>query len=560
MARDIEARAVIKDDSSAGLRSFEKNVRDTGKKVEKEYERFGKATGDKFINAVGTVSPRLARTLADSFGNAAQLGAPLLISGISAALPVLSGLVGSAVTGGAAGAGILGGVLIATRDSRVQEAGKQLGRNLLGGLQDRGGVFVQPVLQSIDLLEAKFLESGDTIENIFKNTSSQLLPLVDSVGNAAQSILEGIETASGRAGPVMEALGEGIETVAAQVETFFDQMSSNADANARVLEETFNGIAGAINLVGSALQAVTYVFGEFDKIAPLSLFTSLNALFGETEEEADAAAQAVQRQNDVLQRGGLTVEQAEQDQKAYNKALEDNAKAAQDALNAQQSLFSATTAYGAALDAAKKSAKENGKTLSENTEKGRANRSTLDSLAGAYKRVTAEQIATGASSTQVAAKQSTLRKQFYDVALSMTGSAKKARELTNSLLGIPSPKPKVTLNTANVASQARNARQEIAAIKGKTVTVNVNVNASRLANVEKRLARLQNAGYGASGLSYAPTAPGQSARTGGAAGLTATIENVISLDGVPFRSYTQKAIATRESEQRFRAKVGRRTP
>lgn len=558
MARDIEADAVINDKSARGLKSFEDNVRKTNSKVEKEYDRFGKATGEKLIAGVGTFAPRLAAQLSQAFGNAAQLGAPLLISGITAAAPVISGLLGSAITGGAAGAGIVGGVLIATQDSRVKAAGKQLGANLLTGLQDRGGSFVQPVLQSIDLIEAKFLESGDTIENIFKNTSGQLVPLVDSVGNAVQSILEGIETASGRAGPVMDALGEGIETVAAQIETLFDQMSSNAEANAAVLEETFNGIAGTINLVGSALQAVTYVFGEFDKIAPLSLFTSLNELFGENAEEVDAAAQAQQRHNDVMQRGGLTVEQAEKDLELYNKALEDNAKAAEDALNAQQSLFSATTAYGAALDAAKKSAKANGETLSENTEKGRANRSALDSLAGAYKRVIAEQEATGGSSAALSAKQTKLRGDVYAVALSMTGSAKKARELTNSLLGIPSPKPKVTLNTAGVASQARNAREEIASIKGKTVSVNINVNASRLASVEKRLARLQNAGYGADGLSFAPNAPGQTARTGGAAGLTATIENVISLDGVPFRSYTQRAIASREGERRFREKVGRR--
>lgn len=558
MARDIEARAVIKDDSSAGLRSFERNVKDTGKKVEKEFDRFGKGAGEKLINAVGTFSPKLGRQLADSFGNAAQLGAPLLISGISAALPVLSGLIGSAVTGGAAGAGLIGGVLIATQDSRVKEAGKQLGANLLTGLQDRGGSFVQPVLQSIDLIEAKFLESGDTIENIFKNTSGQLVPLVDSVGTAVQSILEGIETASGRAGPVLEALGGGIEEVGASIETLFDQLSSNAEANATVLEETFSGIAGTINLVGSALQGVTYVFGEFDKIMPLSLLGQLNELFNGTAEEAQAAADAQQRQNDVIQRGGLTVEQAEKVQTAYNKALEDNAKAAQNALDAQQSLFSATTAYGAALDAAKKSAEDNGKTLSENTEKGRANRGALDSLAGAYKRVIAEQEATGGSSAALSAKQTKLRGDVYAVALQMTGSAKRARELTNSLLGIPSPKPKVTLNTAGVASQARNAREEIASIKGKTVSVTINVNASRLASVEKRLARLQNAGYGADGMSFAQNAPGQGSRTGGPAGLTATIENVISLDGVPFRSYTQQAIATRDGERRFRERVGRR--
>lgn len=559
MARDIEADAVINDKSAKGLRSFEKNIRDTNKKVEKEYDRFGKETGEKLLAGIGAISPELAKSLASGVGDAAKLGAPVLIAGIAAAAPFISGLIGAAVQGGAAGGGIVGGVALATRDSRVKAAGAQLGQNLLLGLQDKAGSFIDPVLKSVDLLQAKFAESGDTLQSIFDNSSKFVVPLVDSVGTAIQSLLNGVDMAVGQAGPVMDALNQGIITVGSSVEMLLGNLSNSAEGNAAALNDMFEAISGVVAIVGPLIESLSTVYGWLDQIGLTSnLLVNLDKIFNGTDEAAMAAADALERQNDVMQRGGLTVEQLEQDTQAYNKALEDNAKAAEDALNAQQSLFSSITNYGAALDAAQDSAKKNGKTLDENTEKGRANRESLDRLAGGYKRVIDEQIKTGASSDTVAAKQSSLRKQFYDVALSMTGSAKKAQELTNKLLGIPSPKPKVTLNTANVASQARNAREEIAQIKGKTVTVTVNVNASRLNKVENQLARLQKSGYYADGLSYAPAAPGQGGRTGGAAGLTATIENVISLDGVPFRSYTQDAITRREGERRFRERVGRR--
>lgn len=559
MARDIEADAVIHDKSAAGLSKFEQNIRSSNRRIEKDYKSLGEKSGNALLKGVGLVSPRLAKDLAGALGDGARLGTPLLLSGITGALPALSGLIGSAVTGGAAGAGIIGGVLLATQDSRVKAAGTQLGANLLSGLTERAGSFVQPVLQSIDLIEAKFLESGDTIKNIFESTSGLLVPLVDSVGNATQSVLEGIETAAGRSGPVMDSVGRGIELLGSSVEQVFDDLSANGEANAAVLAATFDGLSGTIELVGSALGGITYIFGEFDKIAPLSLFTSLNMLFGETEEEATASAAAVQRQSDVMQRGGLTLEQYEKDQQLVNKALEDNARAAEAAEQAQQGLFGAVTSAGAALDAAKKSAKENGKTLSENTEKGRENRGALDQLASSFKAVREQQEKTGAGANVLNGTIGRQRKAFYDVALSMTGSAKKARELTDKLLGIPSPKPKVTLNAAGAAQTAKNVREEISKIRGKTVTVTVNVNASRLAAVENRLARLQNAGYGAAGLSFAQFAPGQTSRTGGATTVNATLENRISIDGAPFRSYTKRVVATESKRAAFRDRVGTRT-
>jgi len=563
VARDIEANATINDRSSEGLTKFSENVRKTGKQTEKQFDESGKRSGANFVKSIGTVSSKVAGKLSESIGDGARLGSPLLLaglaSGLSAGLPALSGLIGAAVTGGAAGAGILGGVALAVQDSRVKAAGTQLGNNLLTGLQDRAGSFIQPVLGSIDLLQDKFLETGDTIERIFQNSSKFVEPLAASVGELAQDIVEGVDIAVGRAGPVMAALNEGLEGTGEAIKNFFDSTSANAEANAAVLDSTFDSLNGTIATVGSTLGLISSIFAEFDKIAPLSLFTSLNALFGETAEETQAAAAATQRQMDVMQRGGLTLEQYEKDQQLVNKALQDNAAAAQRATDAQQGLFSATTSYGEALDRAKVAADSNGATLSANTEKGRANRQALDSLASAYKRVIAEQEATGGSSAALSAKQTKLRGDVYAVALQMTGSAKKARELTNSLLGIPSPKPKVTLNTAGVAAQARNAREEINQIKGKTVTVTVNVNASRLAKVNAQLDRLQQAGrYGGMAGGFAAAGGDITSRVGGAATIEVAQSLAVNLDGRPFREMTARTVADSRDRERYRNRVGRR--
>lgn len=558
MARDIEADAVINDKSAAGLKKFEENVRKSGKKVAKDYDSLGKRVGESLIGGIGSFSPKLAAKLANGLGDAGKLGAPLLIAGVGAALPVLSGLIGAAVTGGAAGAGIIGGIALVSRDSRVKEAGEQLGANLLGGLTDRAGSFVQPVLRSIEKVEAKFLESGDTIEKIFQNSARFVEPLTDSLAEAGQSLLEGIEIATSRAKPVMDSFGRGIEGTGEALKGFFDDLSKNGETNALILDRAFNSLNGTISALGPILNTITTLMSGIDKVLPLDGVFGLKRKFDELNESGTKVGTWVDPASDGALRVGASMEVAKKDADLYAKALEDNARAAETAADAQSSLFTDATKVGAALDAAKKAAKENGDTLSVNTEKGRANRESLSQLSETYNGYRANMVKVGASVTTLNGTLASQRASFIKVAVSMGASKAEAARLAAQLLKIPSPKPKVTLSTAGVAAQARNARQEIAAIKGKTVSVTINVNASRLAAVEARLARLQNAGYGAAGLSFAATAPGQTARTGGAAPIAVTSSVAVSLDGAPFRSYTQRAIETRDQRNRFREKVGKR--
>lgn len=561
MARDIEADVKVNDKTKPGLDSVEKRFSESGKKITKEYEKFGTGAGNAILSGIGKVAPQFAAQLAGSIGGAASIGAPILIAGIAAAAPVIGGLIGAAVTGGAAGAGIVGGVALAAQDSRVKAAGTQLGVNLLSGLTERAGSFVQPVLASIDVIEAKFLETGDTIERIFQNSSKFVVPLTSAIADATGSLIDGIDVAVGNAGPVMDALNGGIVQLGSSVEMFFGNVSASAEGNAAVLEDVFDAISSIIAIAGPAVQALSEIYGVLDQLGLTSgLLVSLNELFNGTPEAAAAATAEIARTNDVMQRGGLTVEQYEKDLDLVNKALEDNARAAEQAAQAQQSLFSDVTRVGAAMDAAKKSAKENGETLSENTAKGRENREALAGLASAFNTYRSNQEKAGASANVLSGTLASQRTKFIQTAQSMGASSTKARQLANDLLGIPSPKPKVTLNTAGVASQARNAREEIAQIRGKTVTVTVNVNASRLAAVENRLSRLQASGYFGGGHSFADLSSGQNARTGGASPINLTNSLQVSLDGVPFRTYTTRAIETNRDQERFRNKVGRRNP
>lgn len=557
MARDIEAEVKVKDGTKPGLDSVERRFRESGKKIEKEYDRFGKSSGDKILRAVGAVSPQLAKRLSAAFGDAASLGAPLLISGVAAAMPGLSALVGAAVTGGAAGLGIVGGVALAARDARVKAAGTNLAATLLAGLSDRAGTFVQPVLNSIKIMEDAFARSGDKLESIFSKSSRFVEPLAATLAGVGENLISGLELAVGRAGPVMDALNRGLQGTGEAIESFIDDVTSNSAANAAILEQTFASLNTTIVVVGEALGGLADIFGFLNSVMPLSVLTTINELFGVTAENARKTGSGTFGAAEGIRDVGDAAKIAETDARLFNKALEDNARAARDASAAQASLFDDATRVGEAFDNAREAAKKNGASLDANSKKGRANRDALSQLAGALNKTREDFAKTGASAGAVTGKLNTQRGQLIKVINSMGTTGAAARALADKLLGIKNRNVSVKVNAAGAAQTAKEVRLGIEAIHSKTVTVSVNVNASRLASVERRLARV---GGGFAGLtdSFGLTAPGQLSRTGGPLEVISTVENHISLDGKPFRNYVDNRLRASEAKDRHRRRYGGR--
>ncbi len=585
MARDIEVDVKVNDKTRAGLTSAERNFRESGRRIDQEYERFGNRFGDRLLGAVGAVSPKMANYLADSVGTGAKLGAPVLVSTLTgaaaAAAPVVAGLIGSAVAVSGVAAGITAGVALAARDSRVKAEGAILGSQLLAGLQDRAGVFVQPVLQSIDLIKKKFIESGDTIESIFQNSARFVVPLADAIGDLGQSLLEGIDSAISNSGPVIEALTAGLRSTGETIKGFMEDVTGNANANAAILSGTFQGLNSVISTTGQGINFVSTAFGALNEIVPLSVFTTngfsatldkvtdstAGAIFATSglfnvlrllNSDNEKAAAAEKQKAEAMRLAGEAAKVAEADSRLYEKALKDNAAAARQTAQAHRSLFDDTTRIGEAQAGLTKALEKNGRTLSSNTEKGRANRNAISQLASAFNNYRGNLEASGASAATVNGVLSTQRNRLISAATAMGLSASKARELANQLLGIKPRRAEVTLPGAATAnSQARNLRQELNLIKSKTVSLTVNVNAPRLASVENRLARLQRSGYAAAGQSFALAEAGQrGARVGGAVQVQNSVS--VNLDGVPFYDFAATAVEVGQKRTAFRNHVGRR--
>lgn len=122
--------------------------------------------------------------------------------------------------------------------------------------------------------------------------------------------------------------------------------------------------------------------------------------------------------------------------------------------------------YQAALDDARDSIAENGRTLNINTEAGRANRRSLYEVAGAWNNLSAE--AKNAPGAYAAA-----RRSFIDLAESMGASRKQARELAREIMEIPDRKAvQVSVDTA--AAQA-GLESFIASASGRVISIGTRV-------------------------------------------------------------------------------------
>ncbi len=557
MARDIEAAVKIKDDSASGLSSVERNVRESGKRIKKETDSFGLDAGKGMSDGIKRAAPGIISSVAGTLGNAAKQGGIVTVAAIAGIAPVIASITGAAITGGVTTGGIIGGVAVAARDARVQAAGKAMGANLLAGLQDRAGSFIGPILQSIDLIEAKFAESGDTIESIFKGASRFVVPLVDAVTEAFQAIARGVDNVIGNAGPVMEAFSQGIIATGATIEHVLTLLSENGTANADALRTIFTALNATILAVGYSIKFVIDALGFLNNLLPdppvKKSLQQIDEQGRRTGSGQFALAQQFQFTSDAAEAEAEALKLAE-------KSLLDNARAAKEALSANRSLFDSMTSAGAAVDSANAALKKNGQTLDSNTAKGRANRAALSDLAGSFNNVRSGMESTGASSRRLDGALVSQRAQFIKVATAMTGSARSARQLADQLLGIPTKRQTtVTMDKSQASRQAKNLREEISQIKGKSVTITatVNVNASRLAAVENRLSRIAGfAGAASNGGGFALNSGGDGARTGGAV----AVQNHVYLDGVPFYSYTEQVVADSNRRNAFRNKVGARTP
>jgi hypothetical protein len=487
--RSVEVDVLASDKTASGLDSAANRFKKFGDDVDRKSKETGEKAGRGLGSGIGSglsklgqgVTSGLAKLgtvaggkLGDAISGALSSASPQVqaaiggvVAGAVATLaPLLGGALSAAVIGGAAGAGIVGGIALAARDSRIQGAASALGQRIMSSLNASGGVFLQPVLASIQQISERFARLGPLIGRGLAAAATFVEPLTSALLDAGEAITLGLVAAIQNAGPVMASIGNGIRSVGQAIGGVFALLSTQSDAAASALDAVFAIISGAIQIVGQFVYILTAAWGAITTLGGLLGDDSANIKkVGPDSRDATAGLLGL---IPALDTTGTSAGGAASAMTALGAATNNLA-------SANATLDQSQITLNASLAAAKQ-VREQGTVVTDNERNALLNLNT--EIQNHLEKMTAQ----GASSDAVNAKSNTLRASFIQQAIQMGATAAEAEQLANRYGLIPK-----VVDTDVVLTGAARAKQELewvqAAAGSIPAAINIAVRVTGSSNV-----------------------------------------------------------------------------
>jgi len=529
---------------SGGISAFMEYARENGPLVSDTLSKLGEAVGN-ILEAAANAGPGLLTLVNALAGVAAAIPPEVLTTMLQLALAI------KAVSLAAAGAAMVSG--------RVAAIGAAV--TAMGAASSTASGRVGRVTAAIGALSraAKIGLAGTGIGLLVIG----LAKLAD-IGKTAPPDVDRLTTSLGRLGSSGKVSGEAAKAFGEDLDQLYDKVRNITDPS--FADQVQNGFVkiltlGQVNSTASsnaqqALDAIddsltNLVQGGKIKEAGAALDILAQKYSGNADEQAKFRGQ-MDEYNDALDAHRSELEiaaramgsfgeqaQATSAKLAAQKVNADGLREAIVALNdVNRSAHDAQTRFGESVDALNASFKENGATLSANTEAGRANRDAMSAAAKARDELIANGVAANESLASMTGKSDKLRESMMRLALdAFDGNKRKAQEYINTLLGTPGEiKTLVKAERADAITGLQQVQAEIRKTpKAKSITVTT-LNAAAIKALEAvgyKTERLPD------GRTKVTTANGQ------AIGSIGAVSSALNrLNGKTARTYTTHTVKT----------------
>lgn len=209
-----------------------------------------------------------------SFAKTASKTGPLAPVAIGMGLymaPLLGANIAAGILGGAGIGGVIGGLALASRDSRVKSAAKGLGKEVVTQLELSAGAFVPAALDGIDEVRGSFRNMSGDLKSIFDNSSRYVAPLIRGITGLIERTVSGASKAVAGARPVIEALENNLPRIGDAIGDVLESIADDGPAAAVALTALFNIIETGIRGIGLAVNGLTELYG----------FLAMTGTFGE---------------------------------------------------------------------------------------------------------------------------------------------------------------------------------------------------------------------------------------------------------------------------------------
>lgn len=436
--------------------------------VKKLMQGAGEDGAEGFVASfVARLGPLMARAPIALNPAVAAIGAPLAAGVATFMGAAMSG----AILGGAGIGGIVGGLAIASKHSAVQAQAAAVGKSISSMLQRSAASFVPAAVEGLQIVRGHVLGLEGDLTAIFAKSSTFVAPLARGFGGMARDIVAGIRPLVEQAGPVIDSIVYGMRRFGYAVRDGFESLADNANEGAHALAMFFMIVEAGVRGVFVLVNGLTELYKWMRLVgAAFAHDTASLAVWAAETQRAEESGTGLTASMQEVLKGFLGTDAAATGAAA---AVRDFYTAAREGTEINLNAREAQRALEQSIDDATASIKENGRTLDINTQKGRDNAAALDQIQrDAY--AAAEAIRSQGGSQQSAnAVMERARKAYVEAAVAAGANRKQVEALSRQLFAIPSPNPKVTLDTAKAKAQAKAIQDVVNGIRGKNITIGV---------------------------------------------------------------------------------------
>lgn len=405
------------------------------------------AAGAEMATQVGGgLSRMLPRALTTS-----AAGMPLAAVGAGLAagiVPVLAAGISAAVVGAAGTGGIVGGLMIASRDQRVSSAAQQIAERIMTQLEGSSGSMVDAALDALDEIEASIAGMSDDIGGIIDASAVNLEPMVSGVTGFLEAVIPKVRSALEMAKPIFDSLERVGPQLGDMIGDVLVMMAENAPAASVALEQLVAIIDFGVDALSGVIDTLTSIYEFAAKYGLMGMETSIKFNSRELVAGQDAVADSADNAAGSTSGFMRSLDGLAGSASGAVAELKTLHEIANETVNANLSARESQVALRRAIKDAGK-AREDGRKVTDDE------RTALYGLARAANASTEALDAQGRTAEEAADSADQQRKAFIKAATGMGYSEKAARSLADELLAIPDDvTPKVKVEGVS-AAQAR---------------------------------------------------------------------------------------------------------
>lgn len=275
---DVKAGVAYVDVKLGSVERFKRQIKEEVEKAGKGAgETLGNKTSEQFetvlVKRTRKISEDTSKSFSKDFSEGLARSSQIirgsfvawLLPAAVAAGPLVGGILGGLIVSSLPIGVMAGGIALVADDPRIKTAGERVGTKLKDGLKSSARGLVQPVEQALKNFEKRIPQLLKPIHGAFLGVQNFIVPLGDSITNAVQHILNGINFAIQRSGPIIAVFNRGIERLGKAIGDLFIKITEDPEAiegMTDALDDLFGVLVLVIEWLGNFIVSASRAYAQ----------------------------------------------------------------------------------------------------------------------------------------------------------------------------------------------------------------------------------------------------------------------------------------------------------